>query len=80
MTMLLHTRRSLSNKKFLAQKPIIEMEHPSSSPDLDPNDFRLFQKIKYALKGRIFRDIESIQRIVTAALKAIPQQGFKKCF
>jgi hypothetical protein len=41
----------LSVKQFLAQKLITDMEHPTYSPDLDPNDFWLFTKIKSALKG-----------------------------
>jgi hypothetical protein len=45
------------------------MEHPSFSPDLDPNDFRLFPKIKSDLKGRRFEDIKDIQIYVTMALK-----------
>jgi hypothetical protein len=40
-----------SVKQFLAQKSIIEMEHPLFSPDFALNDFWLFQKIKFALKG-----------------------------
>jgi hypothetical protein len=35
-------------------------EHPSCSPDLTPNDFWLFPKIKCALKGRRFQAIEDI--------------------
>jgi hypothetical protein len=61
MTMLQHTRRSV--KQFLAQKLITEMEHPSCSPDFNPNDFWLFPKIKSALKGRRFPDIEDIQKM-----------------
>jgi hypothetical protein len=38
------------------------MEHPSCSPDLAPNDFWLFPKIKIALKGRSFQDTEDIQK------------------
>jgi hypothetical protein len=38
-------------KQFLAQKSITEVENPPCSPDLVPNDFWLFPKIKYALKG-----------------------------
>jgi hypothetical protein len=34
------------------------MEHPSYSPDLTPNDFRMFPKMNSALKGRIFQDTE----------------------
>jgi len=48
-------------KQFLVQKSITEMEHPPSSPDLAPNDFWLFPKIKSALKGRRFQDIENIK-------------------
>jgi hypothetical protein len=36
------------------------MEDPPYSPDLVPNDFWLFQKIKSALKERRFQDIEDI--------------------
>jgi hypothetical protein len=35
---------ALSEKQFLAQKSITELEHPSCSPDYDPNDF-CFQKL-----------------------------------
>jgi hypothetical protein len=34
------------------------MEHSSYSPDLALNGFRLFPKIKSALKGRGFQDTE----------------------
>jgi len=49
MTMLLLKRCPI--KQFLAKKSITEVEHPSYSPDLTPNDFWLFPKIKSALKG-----------------------------
>jgi histone-lysine N-methyltransferase SETMAR len=41
----------LSVKQFLAQKSIFEMQHPSYSPDLAPNDFWLFPKNTVCLKG-----------------------------
>jgi hypothetical protein len=50
--------KPFSIKQFLAQKLIIEMEHPTYSPDLALNDFWLFPKIKSALKGRRFQDTE----------------------
>jgi len=53
------------------------LEHPAHSPDLAPNDFSLFPKIKEILKGRHFDDIRSNK---TAALKAIPQNQFQNCF
>jgi hypothetical protein len=49
MTMLQLTRQSVN--QILAQESITEMEHPYYSPDLAPNDFLLFPKIKSALKG-----------------------------
>jgi hypothetical protein len=61
---LLHDKapahKALSLKQFLAKKSITEMEHPPCSPDMAPNDFRLFPKIKSAFKGRRFLDIENI--------------------
>jgi hypothetical protein len=44
----------------MAQKSITEMEHLLYSPDLVPNDFWLFPKIKSAFKGRTFPDIEDV--------------------
>ena len=67
---------ALSVREFLATKQITVLEHPAYSPDLAPNDFFLFPKIKEILKGRHFDDIRSN----TAALKAIPQNQFQNCF
>jgi hypothetical protein len=39
------------------------MGHPSYTPDLAPKGLRLFPKMKPALKGRIFQDIENIQEM-----------------
>jgi histone-lysine N-methyltransferase SETMAR len=44
--------KALSVKQYLTLKSITEVEHPPCSPDLAPNDFWLFPKIKSALKGR----------------------------
>jgi hypothetical protein len=54
---------TLSVKQFLAQNSITKMEHPHYSPNLAPNDLWLFPKIKSALKGRRFQDIEDIKEI-----------------
>jgi hypothetical protein len=69
--------KALSVKQFLAQKSITEMEHQANSPDLTSNDFCLFPKIKFDLKGRIFQDTEDIHKNVTTVLKAIPQEEIK---
>jgi hypothetical protein len=72
--------KALSVKQFLAQKSFIDVEHPPHSHHLAPNDLWLFPKIKSALKGRRFQDTEDIQKNVTTALEAVPQQEPKKCF
>jgi hypothetical protein len=66
--------KALSVKQFLAQTSTTEMEHLSFSPDLAPNGLWLFPKIKSAIKGRRFQDIEDIQKNVTTV------QELQKCF
>jgi hypothetical protein len=39
-------------REFLDSKQIAVLEHPPYSPELAPNDFFLFPKIKEILKGR----------------------------
>ena len=68
------------SKEFLATKQITVLEHPAYSPDLAPNDFFLFPKIKDIMKGRHFDNIDDIRINTTAALKATPQNHFQNCF
>jgi len=71
---------ALSVREFIATKQITVLEHAVYSPDLAPNDFFLFPKLKEILKGRNFDDIDTIRINTTAALKAIPQNQFQNCF
>jgi hypothetical protein len=66
--------RTLSVREFLAGKRITVLEHPPHSPDLVPNDFFLFPKIKET--GRHFDDTDDIRSNRTAALK---QNQFQNC-
>ena len=43
-------------------------------------DFWIFSKLKMALKGKRFDDIETIQSNATRELKAIPKSAFEDCF
>jgi hypothetical protein len=63
--------KALSVKMFQAEKSITEMEHPLCSPDLAPNGFWLFPKIKSSLKDKYTGIL---------ALKAVPQQESQTCF
>jgi histone-lysine N-methyltransferase SETMAR len=67
-------------REFLASKQITVPEHTPYSPDLSPNDFFLFPKIKEILKGRHSDDTDNIRSHTMAALKAIPQNQFQNCF
>jgi histone-lysine N-methyltransferase SETMAR len=67
-------------REFLASKQVTVLEHPPSSPDIAPNDFSLFLKIKEILKGRHFDDIDDIRSNMTAVLKALRQKQFQNCF
>jgi hypothetical protein len=68
-----------SVKQFLAKKSINEIEHPTCSPDLGPNDLKLFPKINSALKGRSFQDIEDI-KICDDSSESCSTQELQKCF
>jgi hypothetical protein len=49
-------------------------------PDLAPCDFRLFLKLKTALKGHRFSDTADIQGHATTFVKSIPEEEIQKCF
>ena len=51
----------------------------SYSPDIAPCDFWMFPKLKMALKGKRFDDIETIQSNATRELKAIPKSELQDC-
>jgi hypothetical protein len=50
------------------------MDHPPYSPDLGPYKFWLFSKLKIALKGLRFADI---QYNVTPLLRVVPENDFQ---
>jgi transposase len=52
---------SLRMSQLLAEKGISAVNHPPYSPDLAPDDFWLFPKLKSFLKGKRFSDIEDIK-------------------
>jgi hypothetical protein len=56
------------------------MEHPPHSPDLAPNDFWLFPKIKSAVKDRRFQDTEDIQNKCDDGTESYSTAGVPKMF
>ena len=58
----------------------LTMPQPPYSPDMAPNDFFLFPKIKRTLKDRRFTAIDDIKSASLNELKAIPKIESEKCF
>ncbi|GFT67228.1 uncharacterized protein TNCV_783701 [Trichonephila clavipes] len=73
-------RKTWGIRRFLAKKGVGQIEHPPYSPHLNPPDFFLFPRLKFALKGKRFDDIPDIQRNVTKLLNSIPKEDFLKSF
>jgi hypothetical protein len=69
-----------SVQQFLAQKSITQTEHPPSSPDLVPNDFWPFPKIRSALRDKDFKILKTSKEsddgteicLTTGVLKLFP--------
>ena len=56
------------------------LEHPPYSPDLAPNDFYLFPKLKKLLRGRHFSSSEELKREVQAKLHQLDKDGLHYAF
>ncbi|UYV67377.1 hypothetical protein LAZ67_5000405 [Cordylochernes scorpioides] len=65
---------------FLAKNGAEILPQPPYSPDIAPNDFFLFPKLKAVLKGRHFDTREDIIEKSLLALKSIPKEAYKNCF
>ncbi|UYV75597.1 hypothetical protein LAZ67_13000696 [Cordylochernes scorpioides] len=65
---------------FLAKNGTQILLQPPYFPDIAPNDFFLFPKLKAVLKGRHFDTRDDIIEISPLALKSIPKEAYKNCF
>ncbi|UYV79268.1 hypothetical protein LAZ67_17001872 [Cordylochernes scorpioides] len=66
--------------QFLAKHSTIQIPHPPYSPDLAPNDFFLYPKLKMNLKGRKFDNVDMIQAESKATLRNLSKSDFISCF
>ncbi|UYV71504.1 hypothetical protein LAZ67_8003523 [Cordylochernes scorpioides] len=66
--------------QFLAKHSTIQIPHPPYSPDLAPNDFFLYPKLKMKLKGRKFDNVDMIQTESKATLRNLSKSDFISCF
>ena len=67
-------------QQFLAKHKIVQLRQPPYSPDIAPCDVWMFPKLKMALKGKRFDDVETIQSNASRELKAIPKSAFQDFF
>ncbi|UYV66801.1 hypothetical protein LAZ67_4002890 [Cordylochernes scorpioides] len=65
---------------FLAKNGTEILPQSPYSPDIAPNDFFLFPKLKAVLKGRHFDTREDIIEKSLLALKSISKEAYKNCF
>ncbi|UYV77188.1 hypothetical protein LAZ67_15000036 [Cordylochernes scorpioides] len=73
-----HTAHLMTS--FLAKNGTQILLQPPYLPDIAPNDFFLFPKLKAVLKGRHFDTRDDIIEKSPLALKSIPKEAYKNCF
>ncbi|TLO45018.1 transposase [Acinetobacter baumannii] len=67
-------------KEFLEQENIELLDHPPYSPDLSPNDFYTFPKIKNKLRGQRFSSPEEAVDAYKTAILETPTSEWNGCF
>lgn len=73
-----HTARRTID--FLTENKIELMDHPPYSPDLSPNDFFTFPRIKEKLRGQRFQSPEEAVEAYITAILTTPTSEWNKCF
>ncbi|UYV66424.1 DDX23 [Cordylochernes scorpioides] len=73
-----HTAHLMTS--FLAKNGTQILLQPPYFPDIAPNDFFLFPKLKAVLKGRHFDTRDGIIEKSPLALRGIPKKAYKNCF
>jgi len=66
--------------EFLAENKIDLMDHPPYSPDLSPNDFFTFPRIKEKLRGQRFQSPEEAVEAYKTLVLTTPTSDWNNCF
>ncbi len=53
--------------------------HPPYSPDLSPNDFWFYPRLKRNLKGKYFTNLDQLEAAVHWEIGLIPAEEYRKC-
>ncbi|CAH1967308.1 unnamed protein product [Acanthoscelides obtectus] len=67
-------------RQYLTEENVELLEHPSYSPDLSPNDFFTYLKIKSRLRGQSFQSPEEAVDAFKNAVLDLPANEWNKCF
>ncbi|CAH1953878.1 unnamed protein product [Acanthoscelides obtectus] len=67
-------------REYLTQENVELLDHPPYSPDLSPNDFFTFPKIKNRLRGQRFQSPEEAVDAFKNAVLDLPANELNKCF
>lgn len=73
-----HTARQTI--EYLKQEKVEILDHPPYSPDLSPNDFFTFPKIKKSLRGQRFQSGEEAVDAFKSAILNTPTLEWNKCY
>ncbi|CAH2012393.1 unnamed protein product [Acanthoscelides obtectus] len=74
----LHTAQK--TRQYLSEENVELLDHPPYSPDLGPNDFFTFRKLKIRLRGRRFQSTEEAVDAFKNAVLYLPGNEWNKCF
>ncbi|CAH1988540.1 unnamed protein product [Acanthoscelides obtectus] len=67
-------------RQYLTEENLELLDHPPYSPDLSPNDFFTFPKIKNRLLGQRFQSLEEAVDAFKNAVLDLPANEWNKCF
>ncbi|CAH2000696.1 unnamed protein product [Acanthoscelides obtectus] len=67
-------------RQYLTEENVELLDHPPYSPDISPNDFFTFPKIKNRLRGQRFQSPEEAVDAFKNAVLDLPAKEWNKCF
>ncbi|CAH1991501.1 unnamed protein product [Acanthoscelides obtectus] len=67
-------------RQYLTEENVELLDHPPYSPDVSPNDFFTFPKIKSRLSGQRFQSPEEAVDAFKIAVLDLPANEWNKCF
>ncbi len=67
---------SVPTLAFFGENDFDLLSHPPYSPDLAPCDFWAFPYVKSKMRGRVFPNIDAVQKEVKSILRKTPKETF----